>query len=373
MNPIRVLHVVGIMNIGGLETLIMNLYRNIDREKIQFDFLVHKEDIGAYEKEILELGGRVHRIKHVNKVGPIRYSKGLYEFFKKHSEYEIIHSHMNAMSGIILREAKKAGKPIRISHSHSSYPKMGIFEGIYKRYCKIFINKNTTHKFACSKLAGDWLYGSCNQVTILNNGIELDKFKYDISKNLKKRKELNVEADTFVVGHIGSFRLAKNHNFIIKVFNEIKKSCPNSILILVGDGELRDDIYKQANMFSLESSIKFLGIREDVYELLKMFDVLLFPSIYEGFPVTLIEAQASGLKCVVSDSITKEVNMDLNLIKFFSLDKSSQEWAKEIINIDKGYDRKLIKNELKDKGYDIKDIANFIENTYLNELKKEQN
>lgn len=366
MNPIRVLHIVGIMDRGGLETLIMNLYRNIDREKVQFDFLVHSKKEGAYDREILKLGGKIYRIDSIRKLGPIKYPKALKNFFKDHKEYNIVHSHMNAMSGVILKSAKQEGIQNRIAHSHSSYPKMGIFEKIYKNYSKTIINKNCTHKFACSKKAAEWLYGSECDVKILNNGIDIYKYLYKDSINIKKRKELNIDNDTLIVGHVGSFREAKNHEFIIKIFRDLKKIHSNVVLVLAGDGELKNTIENEVNVLSLKENVKFLGVRADINELLQMFNILLFPSIYEGLPVTLVEAQASGLRCLLSDTITNEIDMNLNLIKFKSLDKDSKSWAKTAIEF--GYDYQRISKEetIKSRGYDIRSISEYIQEFYLN-------
>lgn len=368
MEPIRILHIVGIMNRGGLETLIMNIYRNIDRDKVQFDFLVHSDMQGVFEEEIIKLGGTIYRISHVSKVGPMKYKKELNKFFKSNQQYKIVHSHMNTISGIILREAKKCGIKIRISHSHNAYPKMNLIESIYKNYSKLFINNNSTYKFACSKLAGSWLYGKKyeNDVKIINNGVNINKFKYNPDVNGWKRKELNIDKNSFVVGHIASFTLQKNHDFLIDIFKEIKNQNDNAILLLVGDGVLKKSIRNKVRELGLVDNVIFLGIRDDIEQLIQVFDIMVFPSFHEGLPVTLIEAQASGLKCIISDNITKEVDMNIDLLKFLSLEKSARYWAEQSLNYIKGYDRNSCGN-IKEE-YNIEKVSRDIEQFYIENI-----
>lgn len=371
MYPIRVLHVVGIMNRGGLETLIMNIYRNIDRNKVQFDFLVHKEEKGVFEKEILELGGKIHRVPYVNKVGHFGYIRALKKFFHNHTEYKIVHSHMNAMSGFILKEAKKANIPIRISHSHTFNPKVSILKSIYTGYSKKFINDNATHKFACSRKAGKWLYGNNVDTVVINNGIELDKFRYNEEDCKQKKRELSIDDSTIVIGHVGSFREAKNHDFLLDVFKYIEKRIDNVVLVLVGDGKLKKNIEQKAENLGIEHKIKFLGVRDDVHDILKIFDFMIFPSIYEGLGLSLIEAQASGVKCIISDVITKEVDMGLNLVDYINLSSPLSEWSKSILDNDKCKNRESnkIKDAILEKGYDIKYTVKYLEKLYVDTSK----
>lgn len=357
--PIRVLHCVVNMNRGGAETLIMNIYRNIDRSKVQFDFLTSME--GVFDNEIRSLGGKVYRIPYITKSGPFKYSKDIHSFLEKHS-YKIIHSHMDRMSGIMMREAKKAGVQIRIAHSHSTKNEGNLIEKSIKKYYGLYLNCATKY-MSCSKEAGKALFGNKKKVQVLHNGIETDKFIFNKKIREKMREEFGVNGE-FIIGHIGRFDKPKNQDFLIALFNEI--GIKNKKLILVGDGELKDKLQKKVNDMGIENRVIFTGIRDDVNELLQAFDLFVFPSIFEGLPVTVIEAQAAGLKCILSDTITKEVDITGN-VDFVSLNKSSKEWAYEVLKYKDGYARGSTNELILKAGYDIKDTAKQLEEFYLNE------
>lgn len=361
-SPLRVLHVVVNMNRGGAETLIMNLYRNIDRTKVQFDFLTCKE--GAFDSEIEELGGRIHRIPYVTEVGHFGYVKVLKSFFNQHSYYKIVHSHMDKMSGLVLREAKKANVAVRIAHSHNTSSEGGISTKLYKSISGSYINGNATHLFACSKEAGKWLFGDQLQnTTILKNGIEPLKFQYSESIRNSLREELDLSKDTLVIGHVGRFNHQKNHVFLIDIFSNLKEKHPNSFLLLVGDGILKSEIKRKVDSLGLSDSVIFLGIRDDIHKLLHAFDVFVFPSLHEGLPVTLVEAQGAGLPCVISDNITSEVDMGLGLIQHLPFNDKNQ-WVENIL---KSYPckRVIALEALSSNGYDIKNTAHNIEASYI--------
>lgn len=362
--PIRVLHVVVNMNRGGAETLIMNLYRNIDRSKVQFDFLTCRE--GIFDSEIQELGGTIHRIPYINEVGHFGYVKSLNQFFSNHHEYIIVHSHLNRMSGLVVRAAKKVGIQYCISHSHNTGGEGGILAKGYKWYSGLFIPSNSDYTFACSQAAAKWLFGSkSNQAKLLNNGIEPEMFTYSPQVRMIKRKELGI-SDQLVIGHVGRFTKQKNHKFLIEVFAEFVKRKPDSILLLCGDGVLRKDIEKRVNELNIKEKVKFLGVRSDIDQLLQAFDLFLFPSLHEGLPVTLIEAQAAGIPCFISDQITNEVDMGLDLMKFLNIE-SKELWVAELedFNVDK-IERHISKLKmLKDRGYDIKNTAVWLQDFYL--------
>ena len=211
--PIRVLQITGGMNMGGIENFIMNVYRNIDREKVQFDFLIHQKEKQIFEDEILSLGGKVYRIPSFGKAGHFGYLKELRNFFINHKEYKIVHSHYNTVSGIILREAKRCGIENRIAHSHTSYPKYRLIERIYKNYSKSLINPNSTLRFACSEKAGEWLFGKKQIFRVINNGIDPKKYKFNLELRNQIRKELGFTENDIVLGHVGRFSQEKNHMF----------------------------------------------------------------------------------------------------------------------------------------------------------------
>lgn len=360
-SPLRILHVVVNMNHGGAETLIMNLYRSMDRTKVQFDFLTCKR--GVFDTEIVELGGRVHRIPYITDVGHFKYIKELNKFFNQNKHYKIVHSHMDKMSGFVLREAKKAGIPIRISHSHSTNSEGKLPAIFYKWYAGKQIFSNATNLLACSNEAAKWLFLSkSKQVQVLKNGIDGEKFKYSLKVRNKVRASLNIKNDTFVIGHVGRFSTPKNHLYLIDIFKEMINIRPNSLLILVGDGPLFSEIKKKVIEYNLTEKVNFLGVRNDVNQLLQAFDLFVFPSLYEGLPVSLIEAQASSLPCVISDTISSEVDLGLNLVEYISL-TDKKKWIEKIL-----YKKPETRNDtiqaLFEYGYDIKQSSKQLEDFY---------
>lgn len=367
MYPIRVLHVVGIMNRGGLETLLMNIYRKIDRTKIQFDFLVHQDQKGVFDDEIKSLGGQIYKVDYVTKVGHFRYLKNLDEFFNKHKEYKIVHSHMDAMSGIILSRAKKAHIPVRIAHSHNAYPKMGKFERIYKNYSRFLVNGSCTEKFACSTMASEWLFGKKENIKILHNAIDVEKFKFNRAVRMAKRKEFGIGEDDFVIGNIARFNIQKNHSFIVDIFDELIKQNKNIKLVLVGDGVLREQIKNKVKVLNLSNRVQFLGVREDINEIVQIFDLMLLPSLHEGLGIVLIESQTSGLNCVVSKAIPNDADMKCGLMNFISLKNNAKTWAKNINRIIESIckeERYSRDNEVKRNGYEIRDVCDWITSFY---------
>jgi glycosyltransferase involved in cell wall biosynthesis len=362
-SPVRILHVVVNMNRGGAETLIMNLYRNIDRSKVQFDFLTCK--VGEFDSEIKKLGGRIFRIPYVSEVGHGKYINSLDRFFTSHNEYKIVHSHMDKMSGFVLRSANNAGIPIKIAHSHSTKSQGSIFAKLYKWYAGKYILTNSTHLIACSEKSAQWMFKEkADQTIILKNAVDIRKFQYTVNQKDLIRKKLNIKPNTLVIGHVGRFDYPKNHRFLIKILNNIVNKNQDTVLLLIGDGKLKSIIEKKVSKLNLQDHVKFLGVRTDVESLLHAMDIFVFPSIYEGLPVTLIEAQAAGLPCLVSDKVTKEVTMNSNSIEFLPLN-NIKKWVDSI------NDRRNIvrvkANELTsfNEDYDISNVANSTQEMYL--------
>lgn len=361
-DPLRILHAVVNMNRGGAETLIMNLYRNIDRSKIQFDFLTCKE--GVFDDEIVGLGGRIYRIPYVTDIGHIGFCNALDRFFQDHTEYSIIHSHMDRMSGLVLHRAKKAGIPIRIAHSHNTRSEGGVAARLYKWCSGAHIISSATHLLACSLTAAQWLYSrKAEEAYILQNGIDCKKFTFSPETQLRVREELLIGNNTFVVGHIGRFAHQKNHAFLIDIFAKFQYIVEDSVLILIGDGPLRKATEQKVEDLRLTGKVKFLGIRSDIEHILQVFDVFVFPSLHEGLPVTLIEAQGAGLPCIISDRVTPEVDMGAGLVTYMKLSESPDAWANQV---------KLSKVEKRDsksfidkKGYNIQSSAKWLEDYYM--------
>ena len=359
--PIRVLHVVTYMGRGGLETMIMNYYRNIDRSKVQFDFLTHREERWDYDDEIEKLGGKIYRLPRLNPFST-SYLKALDGFFKEHKEYKIVHCHQDCLSGIPLKYAKKNGVPFTIAHSHNANQDKNL-KYLIKLIAKKNICKYSDHLFACGKEAGEWMFKT-SDFEILNNAIDTKRYIYNEEKSLEMKEKLGV-TDKFVIGHVGRFRPQKNHSFIIDIFKEVCEKEPNSILLLVGDGPLENDIKKKVNSLELEDKVKFLGARDNVNDLMQAMDVFVLPSLYEGFGIVLIEAQASGLECVISESIPTDAIISKK-VKQLGLDDDISTWSKEILSSKS--ERKEGIEDIEKSKYDIKSNAKWLENFYIERL-----
>lgn len=365
-NLIRILHVVTYMGRGGLETMIMNYYRHIDRSKVQFDFLVHRDFKADYDDEIIKLGGKIHRIPRLIPWSH-GYRKSLNNFFRTHPEYKIVHVHQDCLSAIILKAAKKYNVPVRIAHSHSSNQDKNL-KLLIKLYYRRKIKKFSTDLFACGKEAGDWMFIG-EKYQIIHNAIDSNLYTYNEEKCKKVRRELDIPNDVFVIGHVGRFNTVKNHSFLLDIFSALKKYKKDSILVLVGDGELREKIEKKATELGIKDSIIFTGVRSDVADIMQAMDCFVFPSLYEGLPVTLIEAQAAGLHCVVSEKVSVECNKT-GLVERVSLDEPKEIWAECILN-KIGLNRQNATEMIKKAGYDININVQQLQNYYLTKWKKE--
>lgn len=367
---IRIAQIMGKWVGGGVEAVIMNYYRHLDRNKIQFDFICDSDSTNIPYEEIKSLGGKVILIPPYQKI--FKYIKELTKILKE-NKYKIVHSHLNTLSVFPLYCAKKAKVPVRIAHSHSTTNKKEWKKNLMKQALRPLSKVFATEYFCCSEFAGRWLFGNKaydkGKVYLLNNAIELDKFKYDEKIRNIKRKELDINDDTIVVGHIGRFVEQKNHEYLIEIFKELHQKEKNSLLILVGQGPLEDKIKIKVNNLGLTNNVLFLGQRNDANELYQAMDVFLLPSLYEGLPVVGVEAQASGLVCILSNAMTKETKV-LESTVFLSLNEVSGVWAKKIINSIKNYTRKDTTNEITSNGFNIKEEANKLENKYFEFSKK---
>ncbi len=362
---IRILQSVNIMDRAGLETVLMNYYRNMDRSEIQFDFLTHRDEVGAYEEEINDMGGCVYHAPRLYPQNYLKYFKYMRDFFGNHPEYMVVHSHIDSMSYFPLLAAKKNGVPILVGHSHSSR-----FEKDLKFLIKYYALKKMPEvanvHFACGEMAGRFMYPN-NDFTVIHNAIDLNRFSYDDSIRKKVRTELNVD-NKLVIGHVGRFCSVKNQLFLVEIFKEILKLNSNSILILAGKGEDEPKIRNKVLGLGLENKVKVLLDRSDVNELYQAFDVFVMPSLFEGLPVVGVEAQANGLPCIFSDEISKEVMLTGNA-EFMSLNCGAEEWAKRIIEKKTGRNTIAVK-ELREKGYDIRNEAQKLQKWYLNIYEK---
>lgn len=357
---IRVLQIVTYMGRGGLETMLMNYYRHIDRSKVQFDFLVHRDFEADYDKEILKLGGRIY---HVSRLVPWSksYRNELKNFFKTHPEYKIVHVHQDCLSSVALQCAKECGIPVRIAHSHNSNQDKNI-KYLFKRYYMRKIPETATDLFACGKAAGDWMFGG-KTYRLLPNAIAIEKYIYEEEKSKKIKRELGLE-ENIIIGHIGRFNPQKNHEFLVDIFEKCLEKNRKVTLMLVGDGEGRKEIENKVKKQGLQDKVLFMGVRKDIPELLQVMDVFVFPSLYEGLPVTMIEAQAAGVPAVISDRVSEECIITEGLVKVEGLENTPEQWAEEILK-----QAKISKNdkseEIKKAKYDVETTAKWLEEYYL--------
>lgn len=355
---IRILHVVSFMQRGGLETLLMNCYRHIDRQQMQFDFIVHRDFRADYDDEIEALGGKIYRLPRLNPFSP-RYKRALLDFFREHPEYQIVHCHLDCMSALPLGAAKQCGAPVRIAHAHSSNQDRD-WKYLLKRYYMGKIPKVATHFFACSQAAGEWMFPG-QQVQVMNNGIDAEKFGYSPEIRQEVRRELDL-TDDLVLGHIGRFAPQKNHTFLLDIFHQVHQKNPNTRLVLVGGGPLEIQIREKAAKLGLSEAVTFLGVRSDVERLLQGMDVFVLPSLYEGLGIVAVEAQAAGLNCVVSDSVPGLCKMTEN-VTFLPLSSPPEYWAETILSLDPTA-RTSQSEKIRSAGFDIQTTAQWLTNFY---------
>jgi glycosyltransferase involved in cell wall biosynthesis len=370
MNKLKVLHIVGSLSIrSGVSSIVMNYYRNIDKSKVQFDFIIHSKPDITYEKEINKMDGKIYRLPNLSLKNIFPLYKAVKTFFnEKGNEYQLIHVHTPSLCIFYFPIAKKTGIKNRIAHSHNTKYSDYFFRSVRNYILTKPIKKYTTKKIACSKLAGAFLFGikdvQNGNILILKNGIECNKFRYSFIVRNEFREKLKLK-NKFVIGHIGRFNKQKNHNFLIDIFFEIYKKNNKSVLLLIGEGELLPFIRKRVEELGISNSVLFWGRSKNINELMQAMDLFLLPSLYEGLPIVGIEAQASGLPCIFSSNISDEVKV-LDDVRFISLKKSASYWADEVLKIYKNYDRIDTCPEILHAGYDIKQIAKSIEEFYLN-------
>lgn len=365
--PIRVLMVNYKMQCAGIESFIMNMYRNIDSKKVKIDFLVHYSERQFYDDEIERMGGKIYRLSVREDNNFIKYKRELRKFFNNHPEYKIVHGHMESFGVFYLNEAKKSSIPIRIAHSHIAKRNNGI-KGYMKSILNNFYKTYATHLFACSIDSGKFVFGEKENFIVYNNAIDVESFKFNNEIRDEIRIELGIE-DKFVIGHVGRFNTQKNHIFLINVFNEVYKRNKDSILLLIGEGELENDIRNRVNELQLDKNVKFLGIRKDMNKIYQGMDLFVLPSLFEGLPVSGIEAQATGLKCIFSDTITRETTLTDNT-QYLSLNMELSRWAEEFLKWNNNYRRADSSYKIKSGGYDIKTQAKKLQDFYCSLYEK---
>lgn len=353
---------IGGLGIGGSQSVVMNLFRNIDRSKIMFDFIVDHPKNNYFEREILSLGGKIFIMPTFNGRNVCEVKRKWDEFFAEHPEYMILHSHVRSYASFYLPIAKKHGLKT-IIHSHSTSNGKG-FSSIIKRILQYPLRHQADYLMACSNEAGRWLYGdkACRKSNyiFLPNAIKVEDYCYSLDIAKEVRKELDLQ-NKFVIGHIGRLHKAKNHSFLLNVFARVCQKCPNAMLLLVGDGELRGEIEAKIRELKIEDCVIMTGGRSDVSRLMQAMDIFVFPSLWEGLPVAIIEAQASGMHCIISDRITKDVDVS-ELVERLPITDVNV-WVNKILRMDKT--RLNVIDKIKEAGFDVSDSAKKLTDFYL--------
>lgn len=363
---VKILHVFGALNRGGAETMIMNVFRNIDRSKVQFDFIVHSLEEGAYDQEIKRLGGKIHYIPRYNGKNHYTYIKAWKEFFQNNPEYKIIHGHLRSTASIYLKIAKNYGV-YTIAHSHSTSSRGNYIEKSIKNILQLQIKYIADTFIACSVEAGKWLFGKkiieSTDFFVLPNAIDVQQYIFNELKRENIRATLKIKESDLVIGHVGSFTDPKNHDYLIDIFTSLHNEIPNSKLLLLGDGPLKNDIEIKVQKLALQDSVLFLGSQPNVNDYMQAMDVFVMPSKFEGLPVTLIEAQAAGLPCIIPSYITNEVVIT-DLVSFVEHYSDKNEWISLILSSAVSKRSNQYKS-ITENGYNVHDTAKKMEEFYL--------
>ena len=364
--PIRILHVIGRMDRGGAETMIMNLYRRIDRERVQFDFVENCSHHAAFDDEIFALGGRIYHCPRYAGTNHFAYCRWWNRFFQEHgSDYTAVHGHLGSTAAIYLSAAKRNGI-YTIAHSHNTYGN-GSGDLLYRIYS--FPTRRIADRFfACSVKAGLDRFGEKvtsdpTRFSVLNNAIETEKFRYDPQERERVRKELGL-GDSIVFGHVGRFLPQKNHEFLMEIFREIARQCDCAKLLLIGDGPLREAVAQKARDYGLDDRVLFLGVREDVAPFYQAMDVFLFPSLFEGLGIVAVEAQTAGLPCVISDTVPEECVLTDDLVTVCRLEDGAKTWANTALSVVSD-GRRDHAGQVAERGFDISATAGRLEQFYL--------
>lgn len=362
---LHVLHVFGKLNRGGAESRVMDLYRNMDRTKVQFDFMQHTTRVCDFQPEIEQLGGKVYHVPPFRFWNYFSYCKAWKEFIKKHPEIRIVHGHMTSTASIYLPIAHKKGV-FTIAHSRNA----GVDKGIKGKLTK-FLRRNLKEKcdrcFACSKLAGEAVFGKeameRGNVTIIPNAIDAARFTFDPEVRKQKREELHIQPQEFLIGEVGRFDPQKNQKYAVEILAECRKKNFPAKLILIGEGPLMENVRQQVEELRLQEYVIFTGLQKNVVPFYQAMDFFLLPSFYEGLPGVAVEAQASGLRGILSDAITTETAMT-SLMEFRSVQEPARVWADRIMACGH-YERQNMLKQMQETGFDVKNLANRLQDFYL--------
>lgn len=390
--PIRVLHVLGGLSLGGAESRIMDLYRCMNREKVQFDFLVHQKDAGEgtvripefYDEEVKKLGGNIYWLPKFKVYNFFQYKKAVQAFFATHREFAVVQGHMTSTASIYLPVARKRGVPVLCAHARSAGVDKGM-KGLITRLLRLPLLHKADYCFACSKEAGVSVFGKkwehSGKDYLIPNAIDAQKFVYDEAVREQVREEWEL-TDCYVLGHVGRFHYAKNHEFLLEIFAQVHEKLAakgkRCALMLLGEGAGMEAAKEQAKQLGVDEAVIFAGNQADVWKFYQAFDFFVFPSRFEGLPGTVVEAQAAGLPCLISDRITPEVGIS-ELVEFKSIDVPAKDWAEVILQQIEHtefvesesvgtesveYKRKDMRETIKQAGFDVKEQAVKMERFY---------
>lgn len=346
---IHVLHVVGRMDRGGTEALLMSLLHTVDRERFQFDLVEQTQDICDYDQEIFSLGSTIYRCPQISPRNLSGYRKWWREFFAAHPEYRIVHGHSRGSAPIYLDEAKRAGR-ITILHCHSNSHGKGV-QGLIRYFWQLPLRRLAHYNFACSVGAGESQFGKKGKFRVIKNGIRMNRYLWNPEIRTKVREALQL-GDALVVGHVGRLEGMKNHQFLLRVFQKLLAQRADAVLVLVGQGTLEAQLRKQSEDLGISDRVIFTGVRDDVNELMQAMDIFVFPSLYEGLPLVLVEAQAAGLRCVLSDTISDDCIIAEELVSKLPLEADVQLWAEHIASRC-DYERHNQRERVTAAGFDI--------------------
>lgn len=370
----RVLHVFGVMDCGGAETRTMEIYRRIDRSIVQFEFLTLQKQGGYYDAEIASLGGTVYCIDPPSSVGVFKHIRQVISIMKNEGPFHAVHAHTAYHAGLICLAAFFSGVKIRVVHARTagsaqSFSSTGFARKLYLCIMRVLIFVFATELVACGERAGRFLYGASKmkrgKVKVLRNAIDLNRFDSLPFRNPELRHIFGLGSDTIVIGHVGSLNPVKNHEFLISIAACLKKSKMNFKMFFVGEGKLGSLIKKRVESEELEDVITLLGLRSDVPDLMAMFDILLLPSLYEGLPGVIVEAQAAQTPCIVSDRVTTEVDLGLGFVEFLPI-ISANEWCKAVIEkgIKQQVDESVVLENLRNKGFTVESSIAMLHTIY---------
>ena len=364
---IRILQVIGTMNRGGAETLVMEWYRHIDRRAIQFDFLIYGDGKGAFDDEILALGGRIFHAQKRFYKNPLAHCREINDFLLAHKEYATVHAHLTDMSGYIIWMAKHAGVRTAIAHAHVANPRTDLLRKAAWQLGLALIRRYADYSFACSS---DALWYMTKRTPdrkthfVLNNAIDIEKFRFREESRATWRKQLNAKDGDLVIGHIGRFTREKNHRFLLQAFRLLLTQNPNAMLVLVGDGSLRTAIAAMVKKYGMDNNVRLLGVRGDVQEIMSAFDLFAFPSRYEGLGIVLIEAQANGLPCLVSDTVPEEADVQGGMVTFLPIADEAV-WADAMLRGRRTVSPAAAQQAVMNAGYDIRQLSEWLQQFYI--------